>query len=168
MKTRRSLYLRWVAANTLGEMVGLGATFAVGFFVLAQAGESQGPTGSMTRLLLMTASGLLEGLIVGLCQWTVLRRVFSLGLILALPQWWVLRQIVDRAWGWLPANGVAWALGMPLVFAAVDLAYQAGTVWGSVVVMVLALVLTGAVVGAVHGLAVVWLAARATESWNRF
>jgi len=203
----------------------LGATFAVGFVVLAQAGEPQGPGESAARLLLMTASGFLEGLVVGLCQWGVLRRVFVrvsrrswlaatlvgvlvawflgslpatlmdmgadatqpaaqepatwvvmvlaglmglvLGLILALPQWWILRRIVDRAWAWFPANGAAWALGMLLVFAAVDLAYRVGTGWGAAVVMGLALALTGAVVGAVHGVGLVWLAARATGSEGR-
>ena len=49
---------------------------------------------------------------------------------------------------------------MPIIFAAVDLAYRAGTIWGAVGVMALALILTGAAVGAVHGLALVWLASR--------
>jgi NhaP-type Na+/H+ or K+/H+ antiporter len=84
-----------------------------------------------------------------------------LGAILALPQWRVLRRAADRAWVWLPANSVAWAAGMPIVFVAVDLAYRAGTVWGAVGVMALALALTGAAVGALHGLALVWLASRA-------
>ena len=84
-----------------------------------------------------------------------------LGVILGLPQWRVLRRQVGKAWVWLPANSAAWALGMPIIFAAVDLAYRAGTTWGAVLVMALALALTGAAVGAVHGLALVWLASRA-------
>jgi hypothetical protein len=225
VQTRWSLWLRWIAANALGELVGLGATFAVGFVVLARAGEPQGLVESIAGLLLMTASGLLEGLVVGLWQWGVLRRVFVrvsrrswlaatlvgvlvawflgslpatlmdmgadatqpavqepapwvvmllvglmglvLGLILALPQWWILRPSVDRAWVWFPANGVAWALGMPLVFAAVDLAYRVGTGWRAAVVMGLALALSGAVVGAVHGVGLVWLAARAARTEGR-
>ena len=84
-----------------------------------------------------------------------------LGVILGLPQWRVPRRAVDRAWVWLPANSAAWAVGLPIVFAAVDLAYRVGTVWGAVGMMALALAFTGAAVGAVHGLALVWLASRA-------
>jgi hypothetical protein len=218
MNARWSLWLRWVGANALAELLGLGATFAIGVFLFTRLGEPQG-LAAIGMLLLMTASGLIEGTVVGLLQWSVLRRPFSrvtrrawlvatwigalvawflgslpatltdmgadqaqapaqepetwlmltmaaamglvLGVILALPQWRVLRQDIERAWVWLPANSAAWALGMPIVFAAVDLAYRAGTVGGAVGVMALALALTGAAVGAVHGLALVWLASRA-------
>ena len=39
------------------------------------------------------------------------------GVVLSLAQWIVLRRHVDRAGRWLPANALAWALGMPLIFA---------------------------------------------------
>ena len=87
-----------------------------------------------------------------------------LGMILALPQWWVLRRTAGRASFWLPANSAAWALGMPIIFVAVDLAYRTGTVWGAVAVLAPALALTGAVVGAVHGLALVWLASSSEKN----
>jgi hypothetical protein len=222
-RDRWSLWLRWIGANALAELLGLGATFAVGAFLFTRLGEPQG-LAAIGMLLLMTASGVLEGAIVGLLQCSVLRRPFPqiarrawlaatlagalvawflgslpatlidmgadqtqapaqepetwlmltmaaamglvLGLILGLPQWRVLRRAARRAWVWLPANSAAWALGMPIIFAAVDLAYRAGTAWGAVGVMALALALTGATVGAVHGLALVWLAARGPENAN--
>lgn len=40
-----------------------------------------------------------------------------LGLILGVPQWLVLRRAVAHAGWWVPANALAWACGMPLVFA---------------------------------------------------
>jgi hypothetical protein len=214
----RSLWIRWVGANALAELLGLGATFGVGVFLFTRLGQPQG-LAALGMLLLTTATGVLEGTIVGLLQWSVLRRPFPqvtrrawlvatlvgaliawflgslpatlmdmgadqaqapaqepetwlmllmaaamglvLGLILGLPQWRVLRRAVGRAWVWLPANSVAWALGMPIIFAAVDLAYRVASVWGAVGVMALALAITGAAVGAVHGLALVWLASRA-------
>jgi hypothetical protein len=217
MKKGGSLWLRWVGANALAELLGLGATFAIGVLLFTRLGEPRG-LAAIGMLLLMTASGVPEGAIVGLLQWSVLCRPFPrvarrawlvatlagalvawflgslpatlidvgadqaqapaqepetwlmllmaaamgllLGLILALPQWRVLRRAVGRAWVWLPANSAAWALGMPIIFAAVDLAYRAGTIWGALGVMALALALTGAAVGAVHGLALVWLALR--------
>jgi hypothetical protein len=222
---RWSLWLRWLAANALAETFGLGATFAVGFALLARMGEPQSTVAAVGMMLLMTASGAIEGAIVGLVQWSVLRRPFPqvtrrswlvatlvgalvawflgslpatlmsmgadqaqapaqepeaslmmvmagamglfLGLILGLPQWRALRRAVERAWIWLPANGVAWAMGMPIVFGAVDLAYRAGSVVGAVATMVLALALTGATVGAVHGVALVWLAAQAAGKTSR-
>jgi hypothetical protein len=70
----------------------------------------------------------------------------------------VLRRVAPRSWIWLPANAVAWAAGMPIIFAAIDQAGKAGAVGGAVAVVVVSLAVTGAVVGAIHGLAVVALA----------
>ena len=86
-----------------------------------------------------------------------------LGAVLGIPQWLVLRRVVKGAWLWIPANCLAWALGMPVIFAMVDRAYAvyaAGSIAGAVVVLAGTLALTGAVVGAVHGLALVKLVSR--------
>ena len=95
-------------------------------------------------------------------MWVVLLMAGAMGLVLGvvlgLPQWRTLRGAVRGAWLWLPANSAAWALGMPLIFAAVDLAQRAGTTVGAVAIILVALAVTGAVVGAVHGLALVRLA----------
>ncbi len=87
-----------------------------------------------------------------------------LGAVLGYPQYRVLRRAVQGAWLWIPANCLAWALGMPVIFAMVDrayAAYAAGSIAGAVVVLAGTLALAGAVVGAVHGLALVKLASRA-------
>jgi hypothetical protein len=209
------LYLRWIAANALAELLGLGATFALDILIFTRLPDPKTLPAAAGMILLTTATGALEGAVVGLLQWSVLRRPFPqiarrawlvatlagaliawflgslpstliglgssgsssasqepetwlmlllaagmglvLGLILALPQWRVLRHEARRAWVWLPANAVAWALGMPVIFAAVDRAYAAGSVAGTIGVMAAALALTGAIVGAVHGVAVVWI-----------
>ncbi len=212
-----SLWLRWVGANALAELVGLGATFAIDFLIISQS-DGLGTLGSIVSILLVTASGAIEGSVVGLLQWLVLRRPFPevarrawvlativgamvawffgslpstlidmgqqsgeevqepaaavvlllaagmglvLGVVLAYPQWRVLRQVVDNAWTWLPANAIGWAFGMAIIFAAMDLAFKQATTAGSVAVIAGALLLAGAVVGAVHGLALVWLATEA-------
>jgi len=41
IKDTRKLWLRWVAANGLGEMFGLGLTFAVGVVVISSLGNQQ-------------------------------------------------------------------------------------------------------------------------------
>lgn len=212
------LYLRWIAANSLAELLGLGATFALDILLFTRLPEPNRLLPALGLILLTTATGAVEGTVVGLLQWSVLRTPFPhvtrrawllatlagalvawflgslpstliglggdssgataqepetwlmmllaagmglfLGLILALPQWLVLRRRAGRAWAWLPANAAAWALGMPVIFAAVDLAYRAGTVLGAVGIMAVALALTGAIVGAVHGVALLWLVRR--------
>jgi hypothetical protein len=76
------------------------------------------------------------------------------GVILSFFQWRVLRHHLAGAGGWLAANAVAWALGMPLVFLGADLASRAGTIPAAVITAAITLLATGSVVGAVHGL---WL-----------
>jgi hypothetical protein len=106
---------------------------AAGIGLLATAGEPTGRTAAIGFALLMIALGAYEGLGVGWMQWRVLRSPLPdaapaievllalllgavAGTILASPRARVLRQHVARAWLWLPANALAWALGMVVVF----------------------------------------------------
>ncbi len=213
------MWLRWVGANSLAELVGLGATFALDILILSRVAAAGTALASMVGILLVTATGAIEGTVVGLLQWSVLRRPFPLiarrawvlatvmgavvawflgslpstlmdmsaqetgvaapepptwlilllaagmgfflGAVLGYPQYRVLRKVVAGAWIWIPANCLAWALGMPVIFASVDrayAAYESGSVAGTLLIFVVALALAGAVVGAVHGLALVRLA----------
>jgi hypothetical protein len=87
------------------------------------------------------------------------------GSILAVPQWRVLRRYVAGAGWWVPANSAAWAVGMVLVFQAVS-----STTWTLSVATfarpVALLTLAGAAVGAIHGAVLVWLlrSGRATRA----
>jgi hypothetical protein len=211
-----ALWARWVLANSLGELLGLGATFAIGIGLFSGLAEAPGLLPTIATALLMTASGALEGSIVGWAQWRVLRTPFlqlgrrawilatiggallawflgsipmtiaslsagagqtagqeppaavmvlmevgmglAAGLILSIVQGRVLRGVSSPAWIWLPANAVAWAIGMPIIFAAIDLAQKAGSTLGAVVTVAVALAVTGAIVGAIHGIALLALA----------
>ncbi|HEX6384509.1 MAG TPA: hypothetical protein VF177_07555 [Anaerolineae bacterium] len=213
------LWLQWVGANSVAEVIGLGATLAIDFVILWRVAAAQSLLASVAGILLVSASGAIEGVIVGLLQWSVLRHPFPgisrrawvtatvigaiiawffgslpstlmdrggqqteaaasepetatvlllaaamglfLGFVLGYPQWRVLRRAVADAWLWIPANCVAWALGMPAVFAAIDLAQRSTSLAGVVLTLAMGLLLTGAVVGAVHGLALVWLTSAA-------
>jgi hypothetical protein len=73
------------------------------------------------------------------------------GLVLGFPQWRVLRRYVERGWLWLLANSMAWAMGIPVIFAGVDLAQRSGTIGGAILAMAGALAAAGLSVGAIHG-----------------
>ena len=79
------------------------------------------------------------------------------GAILGTPQWLVLRRHVRRAALWIPANALAWAPGMVMAFVAVDLLFAIGIGISAVVLAIAALAAIGAVVGAIHGLVLIWL-----------
>jgi hypothetical protein len=81
----------------------------------------------------------------------------ALGPVLGFAQWLALRRHVRGAWLWMPANALAWAFGMVVIFAGVDPAMSGGFGVRSVAILVLTLALAGAVVGAIHGLALVRL-----------
>jgi hypothetical protein len=209
------LYTRWVFANALGELIGLGLTFTVGVGSVLLIGEPQDAMAAIGLGLLMVASGAIEGIVVGGAQWWAVQSALPeinrkswvaatligalvawsfgsipttmmsmnadaagtpaaepdtismlllagvmgalLGIVLALAQWIVLRRTVHNAWWWLPANSVAWLFGMPVIFAAVDIAQGASNALQAVLIFAAALALTGMVVGGVHGLALVKL-----------
>jgi len=81
----------------------------------------------------------------------------ALGPVLGVAQWLALRQFVRRAALWVPANALAWACGMVVIFAGIDLALGGGFGAGIMPILALTLACAGALVGAVHGLALVWL-----------
>ncbi len=79
------------------------------------------------------------------------------GPVLALFQWRVLRRHVRRSGWWIAANALAWAAGMPLIFLVAGGVPAGGVTVAFVLLALLALAGTGAVVGAIHGVALVRL-----------
>ncbi|GAB4482759.1 MAG: hypothetical protein Kow00124_31840 [Anaerolineae bacterium] len=82
---------------------------------------------------------------------------FVAGPILGFFQWTALRAHVRRAGWWLLANALAWMVGMPLVFMVAGSAPPAGITAGYAAFVLLMILATGALVGAVHGGFLVWL-----------
>lgn len=206
---RGGLWARWVLANGLAEMVGLGISGA--FFVYLVLNEARWGV-LPAALIAIVISTLVEGTAVGLAQWLVLRRplprlrlgawwagtaagalvAWTLGMLpstlmgmaqasgapvdaaampgqaltlllavglgavagplLGLGQWWVLRRHVERAWWWIPAQALGWAAGMPLVFQMVDWIAPGAFTLVDASIAAGMLFLTGALVGALHGL----------------
>ncbi len=82
------------------------------------------------------------------------------GPILALFQWRVLRRHCRDAWTWIPANGAAWMLGMPVIFMIAGQVPERGAGAGFALTALLLLAAAGAVVGAIHGAVLVSLLRR--------
>lgn len=203
---------RWVFANTLGEVAGLGAAAVVGVGLARAIEAAMGAFAGLALAGVMILVGTLEGAVVGIAQWLVLRRPirnisgrawvlataigafvawtlgmipstlmsagadaaappvemsdtvmyglaalmgFALGPILGFPQWLVLRRHVRKAGWWVLANAAAWAVGMPVVFVGAGSVPPGG--FGLIAVGIATGACAGTVVGAVHGLALVWL-----------
>ena len=94
----RRFWLRWVEANALAEMIGLGVAGMVGVQVFVSGPANLGQ--ALVSLAPAILAGAFEGLVVGAAQWSVLRR--------ALPR------LRARAWIGATVLGafVAWCLGM--------------------------------------------------------
>lgn len=99
----------------------------------ATVATSTAEPGAMVQLLLAALLGLV------------------LGPVLAGAQLFVLRHYADGAGRWIPANALAWAVGMPAIFTGMDLLpWDSG---GATLIVGLFAVsgAAGAIVGAVHG-----------------
>jgi hypothetical protein len=95
-------------------------------------------------------------------QWIVLLFAAGLGAVagaaLSFAQWLVLRGKVRHAGWWIPANMLAWIVGTPVIFWGIDAAQRAGSLSRTLLLLAGCLLLAGAVVGAIHGAFLVWLA----------
>lgn len=210
-QANRTLWLRWVAANGLGELFGLGLTFAVGLAIISSLGDQQNLTAILLAFLVAVASGAIEATIIGLAQWWAMHPWFPMisrrawwlgtlvgallayvmgympstlmslgeqtsqsqapvaepaqwivlllaaglgavgGAVLSFAQWLTMRKKVARASLWIPANMLAWMVGMPIIFWGIDTAQRlSGLLWG-ILFMAGVLLLTGLVVGGIHG-----------------
>jgi hypothetical protein len=212
---KNNLWLRWIVANGLAELLGLGATFATIGLLLSKI-DTQRITGILLAFTLTVAAGAIEATLVGLAQfwamhpwfpkikrfawwratlvgallgyvlgylpstlmsmgqtasqtvqaeppqWVTLLLAAGLGAaagaVLSFAQWLVLRRNVKRAGVWIPANMLAWACGMPIIFWGMDLAFKQSQMWQSVLVIGGAILVAGLVVGAIHGRFLIHLA----------
>lgn len=79
------------------------------------------------------------------------------GPLLGIGQWWVLRKHVARAGWWIPAQSLAWAVGMPIIFQLIDWIAPGAFTLTDALLAAGMLFLAGAAVGALHGLVLVRL-----------
>lgn len=100
LPTLRPLWRRWVVANALGELLGLGLVATIGGSVVWWFGEPHRVSFILLFALLMILLGAGEGLIIGLAQWLAVSPFFR-----SLPRRdWVKATICGAV--------IAWGLGM--------------------------------------------------------
>jgi hypothetical protein len=134
---------RWAIATALGAGVAwtLGMTPSV---IMAQTSpESNGADVQAPEGLTLYALAAGLGLVAGVA--------------LAAPQWWVLRDQLPQAGWWIPANALAWAVGMMIVFWGISFIPASGITVPIAAILIGCVILAGAAVGAIHGLALIWL-----------
>jgi hypothetical protein len=99
-----TLWLRWVIANALGEMFGLGLTFAVGAVILSSLGDKQSVLIILVSFLVAVASGVFEATIVGMAQWWAMHPWFPM---IARTAWWratLVGALLAYVIGYLPST----------------------------------------------------------------
>jgi hypothetical protein len=80
-----------------------------------------------------------------------------LGAILGVPQWRVLRRHLSGSGWWVPANAVAWAVAMPLIFLAAGMPLPQDALAPLLAVVAAIIAGAGAIAGAIHGIVLVRL-----------
>src|SRR3712207_9512442 len=70
------LWTRWVLANSLAETVGLGTAFGMGVVLFSYLQAPGIVVALATVAVAVLAGTLVEGTVVGIAQWLVLRRPF--------------------------------------------------------------------------------------------
>lgn len=137
---RRLTQLRprsWIVATAIGAALAwvLGMVPST---VMALTSSDSTPQSSteptiLVTILLAAGLGLVAGPILGVAQWTVLRR------------------LVQRAGRWLWANALAWGVGTPLVFLGMHLVPWTGHPLIAALGIYAVCAIAGAIVGVIHG-----------------
>jgi hypothetical protein len=145
LRTRLRTLRRWLW--TLATAAGAGLAWMLGMVpstIMALAGErdpaaTPAEPGLVVQLGLAVMLGVVAGPILGGAQWIVLRRH------------------VGRARRWLWANALAWAAGMPLIFAGMNIVPWTRPMALVVPAVYLVCAVAGIAAGAIHGAVLVRL-----------
>ena len=102
--TKNQLWFRWVGANALGEMVGLGITFAITGLFFSSMGNQHTIAGILLSFVVAVASGAVEATLVGLAQWWAMHLWFP---AVGRFAWWrgtLIGALVAYVLGYLPST----------------------------------------------------------------
>ena len=139
MKTNL-LWTRWTLANALGEMIGLGLTFAITGVFFSWLGEQNTVVSILLSFVVAVLSGGVEATFVGLAQWWAMQPWFP---AIRKFDWWrgtLIGALVAYVLGYLPstmmsmgeASGSAAPTTEPAQWIVILLAAGMGAVGGAV------------------------------------
>lgn len=134
------LWIAWILACAIGELLGIGAAAGVALLYLTLFGEPQNISQHIVLLIIMILAGCLEGFITGYFQWSVLRTKFP--------------DMKARNWIFATVGGAAtaWFLGMlPSIYFSMQPATQSSTIEITNVQFAALSLISGIVLGAVFG-----------------
>jgi hypothetical protein len=141
-RLRRLSRREWVTATAAGAVVAWAIGMAPSTMMALNQSAGSSPPPEMSdamKYALATAMGA------------------ALGSILGIPQWRVLRRYVSGASLWVWANSAAWAVGMPMVFIVVGSSAAGASALSVASTVIITIASAGASVGAIHGMALLWL-----------
>ncbi len=132
----------WVLATAIGAFIAWTLGMIPSTFMVVGADSGGAASAQMSTLMIYTLAAVMG---------------FVLGPILGVPQWLVLCHHLPKAGWWVLANALAWMVGMVIVFVGTNFIPPEGVSLSVALVLLLFLFVAGAAVGAIHGLALVWL-----------
>jgi len=103
-KNQRQLWFRWVGANALGEMFGLGLTFLITGLVFSKLDSQQTIISILLSFVFAVISGAVEATVVGLAQWWAMNPWFP---TIDKFAWWrgtLIGALIAYVLGYLPST----------------------------------------------------------------
>ncbi len=96
----KKLYLEWITATAIGELVGFSVPIVIGIIVFRFIGLFSSPVSEIIMLLAMIIAGIGEGIILAFAQWIILKKY--------------IKDINKNEWIFFTAIAAAagWAIGM--------------------------------------------------------
>lgn len=137
-------WLRWASATALGAGIAWTLGMIPSTLTVFNADAATTTEIALMSDLAMSGMAALMGLM--------------LGTILGFPQSWILHDFVEHASRWIPANALAWMPGMVIIFLGAGAVPTDPVGPETILAILLILAAAGAVVGAIHGAVLLWLA----------
>lgn len=101
---QRQLWFRWISANALGELFGLGLTFLITAFAFSKLDSQQTMIGILLSFIFAVTSGVVEATVVGLAQWWAMHPWFP---GIERFAWWrgtLIGALIAYVLGYLPST----------------------------------------------------------------
>jgi len=114
LRADAAFWLRWVGANALGELIGLGAVGAIGFAVIQAMDEPRSPLPVIAFSMFFVGLGALEGAVLGYLQARVLRER------LRHLHRWIPATVFGAVAAWILGMVPSTVAGLTMVHGSVD------------------------------------------------